>query len=69
VEHFDDPGTKWVIGNLKYVFEDTGEVVADRSPAVTFERLLRNPDIIRQQPTFFRRSFLEQVGVGTPSST
>lgn len=65
-EYFKDPATMWVIGNLSYVFDATGEIVEDSSPAVTYRRLLANPDIVRQQPTFFRRSFLLRAGGWNP---
>jgi hypothetical protein len=48
------------------VFDATGETIPDKSPRVTYRALLENPDIVRQQPTFFRRSFLEQVGGWRP---
>ena len=58
MECFQDPDVMWVIGNLTHVFEQTKEMVPDRSPHVTFDRLVRNPDIIRQQPTFFPDYFM-----------
>lgn len=65
-EHFKNPKTMWVIGNLSYVFDATREIVDDSSPEVTYERLLSNPDIVRQQPTFFRRDFLLRMGGWNP---
>ena len=66
-KHFEDPKTMWVIGNLSLVFEgDHQEVVEDTSPQVTYQQLLRDPDIVRQQPTFFRREFLLRVGGWNP---
>lgn len=65
-KHFEDPKTMWVIGNLGYLFDSTQEVVADNSPEVTYQRLLSNPDIVRQQPTFFRREFLLSAGGWNP---
>jgi len=62
VESFQDPETMWVIGNLTYLFDRTGEMVRDKSPHVTLDRLVRNPDIVRQLPTFFRKAFLERAG-------
>ena len=56
----------WVIGNLSYVYDDTQEVIADVSPQVTYQRLVSDPDIIRQPPTFFRREFLLRVGGWNP---
>ena len=65
-KHFEDPKTMWVIGNLSAVFDSTQEVIADTSPQVTYQRLLNNPDIIRQPPTFFRKEFLLQAGGWNP---
>lgn len=64
--HFEDPTTMWVIGNLSYVFDATDEIVEDSSPEVTYQRLINNPDIVRQQPTFFRREFLLRAGGWNP---
>jgi glycosyltransferase involved in cell wall biosynthesis len=65
-ECFQDPDIMWVIGNLTYVFDQSMELVPDRSPHVTFDRLVRNPDIVRQLPTFFRKTFLERAGGWNP---
>ena len=64
--HFEDPMTMWVIGNVSCVYDNTQEVFADISPEVTYQRLLSNPDIVRQQPTFFRREFLLRMGGWNP---
>src|SRR5262245_39195339 len=62
IQCFEDSAVMWVVGNLTYVLEDTGETVPDKSPCVTFERLIRNPDIVRQAPVFYRKSFVERTG-------
>jgi glycosyltransferase involved in cell wall biosynthesis len=62
IQCFQDPETMWVIGNLTYFDNQTGETLPDKSPAVTIEKLLKDPDIVRQQATFFRKSFLERAG-------
>lgn len=59
---FADPAVQWVIGDIGLFDEANGEFVAMQSPAVSWETLQRNPDIVRQQGTFFRREFLQQVG-------
>jgi glycosyltransferase involved in cell wall biosynthesis len=59
---FSDPSTMWIVGNLNYVDDHGSHTVPDKSPEVTYGRLLRNPDIVRQPPTFFRRSFLDRAG-------
>jgi glycosyltransferase involved in cell wall biosynthesis len=61
-ECFSDPDVLWAVGNLAYVYESTGEIVSDRSPPISYEGLLRNPDIVRQAPTFFRWEALNAVG-------
>lgn len=61
LKYFEDLETMWVVGNLKSTFDLTGEIIPDKSPVVTYENLIKNPDIVRQQPTFFRKSFLETV--------
>jgi hypothetical protein len=48
------------------VFDQTGELVAKKSPAVTYDRLINNPDIVRQPSTFFRKSFIERAGRWNP---
>lgn len=66
LEYFSDPEVMWVIGNLTYQYDLTGEKISNRSPVVSFDALVRNPDIVRQQPTFFRKSFIEQAGGWNP---
>jgi len=63
---FDDPSVLWVVGNLTYVFEESGDAIPGRSPVVTSEALIKNPDIVRQQPAFFRKALLETVGAWNP---
>lgn len=60
--YFDEPEIMWVIGNLTYAFDFTGEMVPDKSPVITFDQLVKNPDIVRQQPAFFRKEFLVRAG-------
>ncbi len=59
---FEDPEVMWVIGNISYKYEETNEIISDRSKGITFDSLIRNPDIVRQQPTFFRKTVLDKVG-------
>jgi glycosyltransferase involved in cell wall biosynthesis len=63
---FDDPAVLWVVGNLAYVYQG-GEIVPNRSPPITYEALLRDPDIVKQPPAFFRRQALEAAGGWDPS--
>lgn len=59
---FEDPAVQWVIGDLSLHYDPEGRIVRERSAQITFEALACDPDIVRQQGTFFRRSFLEQAG-------
>ena len=61
-KEFEDSSVAWVIGNITTMYEQTGKLVHERSPVVTYQRLIRDPDIVRQQGAFFRRTFLESVG-------
>lgn len=61
-EAFADPAVQWVIGDISILDEASGEFVPMSSPEVSWESLQRNPDIVRQQGTFFRREFLLQAG-------
>ena len=66
VECFQDPDVMWAIGNLTYVFDQTNEMIPTKSPVISYERLVSNPDILRQQPTFFRKEFIERAGRWNP---
>ena len=58
---FDAPETQWTIGNLTNLFGEKGFFFRE-SPTVTYDNLIKSPDIVRQQPTFFRRDVLELAG-------
>lgn len=64
---FSEPEIQWVIGDLSYYLDDNGEIFYKKSPAVSYERLLRNPDIVKQPPAFFRKSLLERAGGWNPN--
>jgi len=66
VKCFEDPDVMWVTGHLTFLLDQTGELVAKKSPTISYERLISNPDIVRQPSTFFRKSFIEQVGGWNP---
>lgn len=59
---FKDPAVQWVVGDLAILDDATAKIFPHSSPAITFEALQRNPDIVRQQGTFFRREFLLDAG-------
>ena len=59
---FNNGEINWVIGNITNLYSDTGECVPQKSPRVTYHALIKNPDIVRQQAAFFRKSAIEMVG-------
>lgn len=61
-ECFLTPEVMWVTGHLTFLFDQTGELIPQRSPIITYDRLINDPDIVRQPPTFFRKAFIEQAG-------
>lgn len=64
---FSNKETQWVIGNIIYLYNDTKDSQKKISPNVTYENLLKNPDIVKQPATFFRKSALEIVGGWNPA--
>lgn len=61
-EIFSNPDVQWVVGDIALFDEASGEFVQMKSPLVSWESLQRNPDIVRQQGTFFRREFVLKAG-------
>lgn len=59
---FEDTATKWVIGNVSYFYEESNLLQPHKSFPITHKNLLKDPDILKQPATFFRRSIIEQVG-------
>jgi len=59
---FADPATQWVVGNVAVQFDDGSEPVFRRSQTVSRLALMDDPDLVRQQPTFFRREALARAG-------
>jgi len=62
VSHFEATDAQWMVGNLADVFDDGSEIVFRKSPKISFDALVHEPDIVRQQATFFRRGALASVG-------
>ncbi len=62
IGRFENPGIDWIIGNISYVDESKGSVWKDRSQEITEKSLFSNPDILRQQGTFFRKETLVTAG-------
>ncbi len=61
-EFFNNSDAGWLIGNISFVFTPGGKVNSDKSLKITKKSLLSNPDILRQQGTFFRKQMLLDAG-------
>jgi glycosyltransferase involved in cell wall biosynthesis len=64
--HFSNPTVQWVIGNLSYIVGKSDVRTSSSSPTVTYQNLLSDPDIVKQQATFFRKDFLVKAGAWDP---
>jgi glycosyltransferase involved in cell wall biosynthesis len=64
--HLADPGNRWVVGNVAVLFVDGSRPVFRPSRPVTRESLIADPDLVRQQPAFFRREALVKAGGWQP---
>ncbi|MES9905892.1 MAG: glycosyltransferase family 2 protein [Sedimenticola sp.] len=62
VSHFENAETHWILGNVTFCYPEQGVEIAKKSPKITFPRLLNDPDIVRQQGVFFKKSTLQTIG-------
>ena len=65
-DEFDSEGVQWVVGNLTLLLEELNEKLPRISPPITYKNLISNPDIVKQQGTFFRKSSIESIGGWNP---
>lgn len=61
-KEFENNTVNWIIGNIKIFYEQSKDEIAVKSPAITFQNLLKDPDRVKQQATFFRKSIIERAG-------
>jgi glycosyltransferase involved in cell wall biosynthesis len=61
INHFQEPTVEWIIGNTVDYFEELNYKRMVKSPTITYENILKNPDITRQPGTFHRKSILDKV--------
>ncbi|KAF5433461.1 Glycosyltransferase involved in cell wall bisynthesis [Candidatus Methanophagaceae archaeon] len=62
IKEFRHGDVKWVIGNITLIYSEVRIIKKNKSPKITHQTLLKNPDIVRQQATFFRKDALAKVG-------
>jgi glycosyltransferase involved in cell wall biosynthesis len=60
--HFESSGARWIVGNVANHYEGDPDVVFRRSPSISLEALLREPDIVKQQAAFFSTQALIAAG-------
>jgi len=61
-KEFEDVNIQWIVGNIKMFYEESKRAIPMRSPTITHSSLLKDPDIVKQQATFFRKTILQQLG-------
>ncbi|MCK4753236.1 MAG: glycosyltransferase [Planctomycetes bacterium] len=59
---FQNNTTRWIIGNVNYLYDDKSVILPIKSPKITYERLLKTPNIVKQQGSFFAKSLMQQAG-------
>jgi len=63
---FEDRSVRWLIGDVVNYYQASTAEHCIPSPTVTYERLIHDPDILRQQGAFFRADLLREVGGWDP---
>lgn len=62
ITHFENnPSLQWLIGDITLHFTGVEIFKRIRSQEITYDNLLKNPDIVKQQGVFFRKRVLDEV--------
>lgn len=62
IAEFKNKNINWIIGDTTCTYPAHNIRDIRKSPEITYYRLLANPDIVKQQATFFRKSALIEAG-------
>lgn len=62
IKEFKHSDVNWVIGNITLIYPEARIIKKIKSLRITHQTLLKNPDIVKQQATFFRKDALAKVG-------
>jgi len=62
VQWMSDPTVNWIYGRLKFNYEESGLIEEKKRTVITYRSLLKNPFIVQQPNTFFRKSFIDTNG-------
>jgi glycosyltransferase involved in cell wall biosynthesis len=65
-EIFEDPDVQWLVGDVANYYQATASEQYIVSQPATYESLIRDPDILRQQGGFFRADLLRRIGGWDP---
>ncbi len=66
-DRFTSNSVAWAVGDITTTCFDPPVFTRRKSPPITYGGLLRNPDLVRQPGTFFRRDLLKQAGGWDPT--
>jgi len=62
IKIFEIPEAQWVIGNIGMLFQDFNKEIRTKTPYISYDSLIKNPDIVRQQSTFYKKELLQKAG-------
>jgi glycosyltransferase involved in cell wall biosynthesis len=62
IKHLKATNSPWAVGRQADVLDNGTLILFKDSPMVTFDTLVKDPDIVKQQATFFKRDALVSVG-------
>jgi glycosyltransferase involved in cell wall biosynthesis len=63
IAHFkNDTSLQWLIGDITLHYTGVNIFKRIKSQKITYENILKNPDIVKQQGVFFRKQVLNEVG-------
>jgi len=57
-----DEKLDWIVGNLNVDNLNNNTITTVNSPQISYELLLKDPDIVKQPATFIRKSIIEKIG-------
>ncbi|GBU06995.1 hypothetical protein AwDysgo_03260 [Bacteroidales bacterium] len=62
VDSFESANIDWLVGDITFLFDKDKYFRPEKSAKITRQSLLSDPNILRQQGTFFRKRALQNVG-------
>ena len=63
ISHFENSlSTQWIIGNVIFHYIEANIFRSVKSQEITYDNLLKNPDIVKQPGVFFKKELLQGIG-------